>query len=109
MTSACDMRVEANGQLTVIPPRSAIVLDDRQVYLILYGTGIRNRSSVNNVRCTIGGIDVPVEYAGPSGDGVPGLDQVNLRLPIALKENRDGHLVLTMDGATTNTVLVNVR
>src|SRR5678815_237254 len=28
------LRVEANGQLTVIPPRSPIVLDDRQVYLI---------------------------------------------------------------------------
>ncbi len=47
------------------------------VYLILYGTGIRNRSSLANVTANIGGTNVPVLYAGvqPSFDG---LDQVNL-------------------------------
>lgn len=64
---------------------------------------------MTNVRCILGGIAVPVEYAGPEGGGVPGLDQVNVRLTTALKGNRDGHLVLTVDGVPANTVFVKVR
>ncbi len=109
IAAAYAVRVEADGQQTALPARSPIVLDDRPVYLILYGTGIRNRSSLDNVQCTIAGITVPVEYAGPSGSNVPGLDQVNVRLTAALKGSRDGRLVLTVDGVAANTVLVNVR
>ena len=75
------------------------------VQLILYATGIRNRSSLANVQCTIGGISVPVEYAGPNENGVPGLDQVNLRLVPTLKAGFQD-LVLTVDGIPSNTVSV---
>jgi uncharacterized protein (TIGR03437 family) len=107
--AAYAVRVEADGSQTILPAGSSIVLDDRPVYLILFGTGIRNRSSLANVRCTIGGISVPVEYAGPSGGGVAGLDQVDVRLTSDVKASRDGRLVLTVDGVPTNTVLVDIR
>ncbi len=81
--------------------------DNRPVQLILSATGIRNRSSLANVQCTIGGISVPVEYAGPNDNGVPGLDQVNLRLLPTIKGGF-ADLVLTVDGIPSNTVSVNV-
>lgn len=106
---AYGLRLEPNGKQTVLSVRDTIALDDRPVYLIAYATGIRNRSSINNVRCTIGGISMPVEYAGPEGSGVPGLDQVNLRLTSALKGIGNSDLVLSVDGVSSNTVSIDVR
>jgi uncharacterized protein (TIGR03437 family) len=107
--AAYGLRIETNGTQTLLPAGTAITLDDRPVYLVLYATGIRNRSSLNGVQATIGGTGVVVTYAGPAGDGVPGLDQVNIRLTAALKGNADGRLVLTVDGVASNTVLVDLR
>ena len=42
-------------------------------------------SALDNVRYTIGGITVPVEYAGPNGDGVPGLDQAKIALSSSMR------------------------
>jgi uncharacterized protein (TIGR03437 family) len=87
--------------------RRRIPSDNPPVQLVLYATGIRNRSSLANVQCTIGGISVPVDYAGPNNNGVPGLDQVNLRLIPTLKSGFQD-LVLTVDGIPSNTVSVNI-
>jgi uncharacterized protein (TIGR03437 family) len=78
------------------------------VYLILYGTGIRNRSSLANVTANIGGTNVPVLYAGvqPSFDG---LDQVNLTLPLSLSGSGEVNIVLTVDGQTANVVTINIQ
>jgi uncharacterized protein (TIGR03437 family) len=103
------LRSEPSGKQTVLSVRDTIVLDKRPVYLILYATGIRNHSSAANVQCTIGGISVPVEYAGPEGSGVPGLDQANLRLVPALEGLGLANMVLTVDGISSNTVLVDIR
>jgi uncharacterized protein (TIGR03437 family) len=108
-TAAYAVRVEPDGGQTVLSVQNTIVLDDRPVYLILYATGIRNRSSLANVQCTIGGIFVPAEYAGPEGSGVTGLDQVNLRLIPALKRNGAANLVLIVDGMPSNAVSVDIR
>ncbi|MBZ5593479.1 MAG: hypothetical protein LAP39_14650 [Acidobacteriia bacterium] len=81
---------------------------DTPVFLTLYGTGIRNRSSLSNVRVTINGISVPVQYAGPQ-PSFEGLDQVNLALPLTLRGSGEGNIVLTVDGQTANAVTVNVR
>ncbi len=87
--------------------RRRIPFDNPPVQLILYATGIRNRSSLANVQCTIGGISVPVESAGPNDNGVPGLDQVNVSLIPVLKGGF-ADLVLTVDGIPSNTVSVYV-
>ena len=103
------LRAEPDGKQTVLSVQNTIVLDDRPVYLILYATGVRNRSSISNVQCIIGGISVPVEYAGPEGSGIPGLDQVNIRLTSDLKGLGVANLVLTVDGISSNTVSVDIR
>jgi uncharacterized protein (TIGR03437 family) len=103
------VRIEPKGAQTLLSVRNTIVLDDRPVYLILYATGIRNRSSVAKVHVTIGATSVPVEYAGPEGSGISGLDQVNVRLTPILKGLSVSNLVLDVDGISSNTVSVDIR
>ena len=78
------------------------------VYLIPYGSGIRNRSSLANVTATIGGTSVPVEFAGKQG-GLAGVDQLNLRLPRTLIGRGEVDLILRVDGKQANTVKVNIK
>ncbi len=79
-----------------------------QVFLQLYGTGIRGRSSLAAVTAKIGGADATVEYAGPVS-GMVELDQVNLRLPRSLVGRGQIDVVLTVDYKTANTVQVNIK
>jgi len=81
---------------------------DTPVYLTLYGTAIRNRSSLSNVMVTINGFSVPVLYAGPQAD-FTGLDQVNVLLTLNLRGSGESNVVLTVDGQTANTVTVNIQ
>jgi len=78
------------------------------VYLTLYGTGIRNLSSLANVQVSINGVSVQVQYAGAQ-PSFPGLDQVNVSLPAALSGAGNANVVLTVDGQVSNTVLVNIQ
>lgn len=81
---------------------------DTPIYLTLYGTGIRNRSSLANVAVTINGISVPVLYAGPT-PGFAGLDQVNVALVLSLRGSGESIVVLTVDGQTSNPVTVTIQ
>jgi uncharacterized protein (TIGR03437 family) len=78
------------------------------VYLILYGTGIRNRSSLANVTANVGGTNVPVLFAGPQSN-FDGLDQVNLTLPVSLSGSGEVNIVLTVDGQTANVVTIDIQ
>lgn len=76
-----------------------------QLFLILYGTGIRGRSALSAVQASIGRTAADVLFAGDQGT-FPGLDQVNLRLPRSLAGAGEVDLVLTVDGQTANTVRI---
>jgi uncharacterized protein (TIGR03437 family) len=78
-----------------------------QVFLMLFGTGIRWRSSDAAVRATIGGVAAEVTGAVPQGQ-YPGLDQVNVRLPRSLAGKGEVNIALTVDGKAANTVTVRV-
>jgi len=79
-----------------------------QVFLILYGTGLRNRSSLSVVTVTVGGVNVPAQYAGAQG-GFVGLDQVNALLPRDLAGRGEIDVVLSIDGQRANTVKINIK
>ncbi len=86
-----------------------IALDSNSsVVLVLYGAGIRNRSSLANVTANINGTNVPVLYAGAQPSYV-GLDQVNLTLPLSLSGSGVVNLVMTVDGQTSNVVSIDIR
>lgn len=101
IAAAYGTRIEPDGSQTILPPATPIILDQRPVYLSLFGTGIRGRSSLNHVSVTIGGIDSQVSYAGAQGS-IPGLDQVNVLLPTALLGAGRVPAVLAVDGVAAN-------
>jgi uncharacterized protein (TIGR03437 family) len=76
-----------------------------QVFLVLYGTGLRFRFSAI---ATLGGMEANVLYAG-AATGFVGLDQVNLAVPRALIGRGDMDLVLRVNSAPANPVRINVR
>jgi uncharacterized protein (TIGR03437 family) len=90
-----------DGNITALPIDLGSETDT--VYLVLYGTGIRNSDSAS---ATIGGaINAPVTYFGAQGT-YSGLDQVNLQLPrsLASTDARTWVLQLTVDGQPSNQV-----
>ena len=79
-----------------------------EVFLELYGTGIRNNSRLTNVTATVGGVTVPVLYANKQPDFI-GLDQVNIQLPKMLVGRGEVDVVLTVDGKVANPVRINLK
>lgn len=105
------VRLEPDGKQTALSVRNTIVLDDRPVSVVLYATGVRNLpADLADIRCTVGGTSVPVEYAGPELSGwLTGVDQIKIRLTAALKGLGDANLVVIVDGIPSNTVSVDIR
>ncbi len=79
-----------------------------QVFVTLFGTGIRHNSSLAAVKAQVGGVDAPVVYAGAQG-GYVGLDQVNVLLPRSLLGRGEVEVKLWVDYQATNTVKINIR
>ncbi len=86
-----------------------IALDGQSnVFVTLYGTGIRGETNPANVTAAIGSISVPVQYAGAQGQ-YPGFDQVNLQLPNRLQGAGTVNVVLAVDGQQSNAVQIAVQ
>ena len=97
----------ASKQYVAVPIDLGAATD--MVYLSLYGTGIRGRSSLSAVTVTIGGVSVPV-LAATAQSQFQGLDQVNVGpLPRTLAGKGNSSIVLQVDGRTANAVTVNIK
>ncbi len=79
-----------------------------QLFLILFGTGMRGRASLVGATATIGGANAEVLYVGAQGDLV-GLDQANVRIPRSLAGRGEVNVVLSVDGLAANVITVNVK
>ncbi len=73
-----------------------------EIYLVLYGTGIRGRTQ-NAVFVTVAGSPVEVLYAGPQGF-FPALDQINVRVPLTVGGFGNVEIRMLVDGQPTNVV-----
>jgi len=93
------------GICTAVPIQLGV---DTPVYLTLYGTGIRNRSSLDKVKVTIKGVTLPALYAGPT-PGFTGLDQVNVLLTLDLRGAGATDVTVSVDGQVTNAVSISVQ
>ncbi len=83
-----------------------LTVSGQSIYLILYGTGFRGVSGTSGVSCQIGGVSVPVAFAGPQG-GFLGLDQLNLGpVPTSLAGKGEVPITCVFDGAPANAVTV---
>jgi uncharacterized protein (TIGR03437 family) len=81
---------------------------DTPIYLSLYGTGIRGASALTNVNVTIGSVQVQPTYAGPQMQ-VPGLDQINVPLPLSVRGIGLAHVTVTVDGVRSNAVQLLIQ
>jgi uncharacterized protein (TIGR03437 family) len=77
-----------------------------QVYLVLYGTGLRHAAALT---ATLNGANVPVVYFGAQ-ETYPGLDQVNVG-PLATSLAGSGNvtLVISAGGQSANPVTVSIQ
>jgi uncharacterized protein (TIGR03437 family) len=76
-----------------------------EVYLLLFGTGLRYRGGLPTVNANIGGLSSEVIFAGPQG-GLVGLDQVNVLLSRSLVGRGEVNVAMTVDGKTANTTKI---
>jgi uncharacterized protein (TIGR03437 family) len=76
-----------------------------QVFLVLFGTGIRFGQTVT---ASAGGVSANVLFAGGAA-GFAGLDQINLSLPRALAGRGEVDVLLRVDGVAANPARVSVR
>ncbi len=91
----------------VVPNPISLGSSSDQVYLILFGTGLR-AAGTKGVSVTAGGASATVTYAGPQGAFV-GLDQVNVLLPRSLAGKGDIAIQATASGVSSNPVHVTVQ
>jgi uncharacterized protein (TIGR03437 family) len=96
-----------NGQF--VPAPINLGPESDQVLLVFYGLGIRNRSLSGTVTINIGNTQIGALYAGPA-PGFIGLDQIN---SIVLPRNLAGRgavaVTVTVEGKTSNTVMLNFQ
>ncbi|HMZ23125.1 MAG TPA: hypothetical protein PLD20_34695, partial [Blastocatellia bacterium] len=79
-----------------------------QVILLLFGTGVRNRSANGALTALIGGTSAEVLGAAAQAE-FDGLDQINVRLPRSLIGRGEVDVALTVDGAAANVVRIRVQ
>ena len=79
-----------------------------EVFLVIYGTGIRGHSGLDGFKCLIGGVACEVAFAGAASEFV-GVDQINLRIPHNLVGRGEVIVVLSVDGRTANNVKIKIK
>jgi uncharacterized protein (TIGR03437 family) len=79
-----------------------------QVFLILFGTGLRHRQSLSTVSLMIGSVSAPIYFAGAQGDLV-GVDQINALVPRSLIGRGEVDVALVVDGKPATTVRIHVQ
>ncbi len=79
-----------------------------QLFLIVYGSGVRGRTALTAATVTIGGVAAPILFAGPA-PGLVGTDQLNLRLDRSLAGKGAVDLVFSVDGKAANAVQVTIK
>lgn len=80
-----------------------------QVFLIVFGTGLRYRSALSAVTASLGGTGLTALYAGAQGE-FAGLDQINLGpIPRSLAGRGEMDVILTAEEQPSNAVGITVQ
>ncbi|MEP7339905.1 MAG: BACON domain-containing carbohydrate-binding protein, partial [Acidobacteriota bacterium] len=125
LAAAVVLRVKADGKQTYEPvgrfdpvQNSLVALpvdlgpdlgsSSDRVFLILFGTGLRNRRSLADVKTQIGGTVVSAAFVGAQGT-LAGLDQINLLLPRSLAGRGKVDVKLTVEGLAANGVNLAIK
>jgi uncharacterized protein (TIGR03437 family) len=85
-----------------------ITIGGDELFLELYGTGIRQTALLENVQVKIGGIAATVTYVGAQCC-FAGVDQINVKIPPSAAGKGLINLELTVEGKTANIVQLNIK
>ncbi len=109
-TGAANVLRLRGSQLIYESPTTPIDLGIQgdQVFLVLYGSGLRGRSALNKVSVWLGGTKLNVDYAGAQGS-LAGLDQINVPVPTTLAGRGQLDLIVYIDGWVANTIQFTIR
>jgi len=95
---------EASQTFRPVPISLGAATDE--VYLILYATGVRGRSGLDELVVEIDGDEVPVAYAGPQSEFI-GLDQINVGpLPAGLAGAGEVEVEVVADDVQSTAVVI---
>lgn len=122
VAAAVALRVRANGTQVFEPVSRLDTTTNRfvplpldlgpqgdQIILVAFGSGLRGRTNLSNVTATLGGVAIPVSFAGAQGD-LAGLDQLNLGpVPRSLAGRGVVELRVTVDGKDANVVTFSIQ
>lgn len=86
----------------------ALGAETDRVFLVLFGTGLRHRSAVSNVKIFVGEVEASVTDALAQPE-YAGLDQVNALLPRSLAGRGEVDVTVTVDGRVANKVRVQIQ
>ncbi|MFN0119040.1 MAG: endonuclease/exonuclease/phosphatase family protein [Blastocatellia bacterium] len=78
------------------------------LYLVLFGTGWRNRNEQGALTATIGGEFANVVFAGLQ-PGFAGLDQMNVEIPRALAGRGEVAVRVVVEGREANQVMIRMK
>jgi uncharacterized protein (TIGR03437 family) len=96
----------ATNQFVPVPIDLGSAAD--KVYLTFYGTGFRNRSTLDSVQVLIANVPAVVDYAGPSATS-DGLDLVRVLLPSGLRGTGTASVGMSVNGVSSNGVNVVIK
>lgn len=78
-------------------------------YLTLFGSGLRGAVNLPDVKLSLGGVDIPVTFAGAQGE-YPGLDQLNAGpIPPSLAGRGPLELILRIGNETANRLTIQIQ
>jgi uncharacterized protein (TIGR03437 family) len=102
--------IHSDGSYIATPLSQSVDLGQPgdSVSLVLFATGIRNRSSLNAVSSYFNNDRVAVQFAGDQGTYY-GLDQINIAIPASYRGAGQINLRVAADGLSANTVTVNIK
>ncbi|MBI1760723.1 MAG: hypothetical protein HYR56_04730, partial [Acidobacteria bacterium] len=97
------------AQQRFVPLPLSLGPEGEALYLVLFGTGVRNVSGLSAVSAKVGGTEAPVVFVGPV-EGLVGLDQLNVGpLPRSLAGRGEVNLTVQVEGQAANVVTVAMR
>ena len=118
LAAASVVEVSASGAQSVQPvytvdsanaviPSPIALGGGNTTFLMLFGTGIAPGGGALTT-VTMNGVNAPVYYAG-AAPGYPGIDQVNVQIPLSLAGKGNVNVQLTTEGVAANPVQVVIK
>jgi uncharacterized protein (TIGR03437 family) len=97
---------ESLGRYVAVPLE--FLAPDEELYLVLFGTGWRGRSTSDAITLRLGSVAAPVLFAGGQGE-LAGVDQINAQLPRSLVGRGVVNIELQVGGQPANVVTIQVQ